>query len=348
MAEVADNNLNINQARQTILQQPEFSEVTVDVRQEQIFSEAIVTAFLRYDNRIYSLSTIPKTNFVSIGTVNYQAVANAGEALRRVFILTAIVLGAVALFVILLLAQQVTKPLADLSDTTQKAAAGDLDVTANLKGTRETRILADNFNNLIRQVKESLQTQKALADQQRQEKEQLEGAIYTLIDEISDASDGDLTVRANLDSMELSTVADLFNAIIDNLQEIAIEAKDSTIQVGNSLKRNESAIRSLAKQATAEAQETRSTLTSVEQMSQSIQAVAENANEAEQIVDDTYNTVLNSTQNMDLTVDSILNLRTTVGETAKKMKRLGESSQKISQAVSFIEEIALKTNIFFY
>nr|MDJ0678223.1 methyl-accepting chemotaxis protein [Xenococcaceae cyanobacterium MO_167.B52] len=73
--------------------------------------------------------------------------------------------------------------------------------------------------------------------------------------------------------------------------------------------------------------------------------VAENANQAEQIVDDTYQTIVNSTDNMDLTVNSILNLRTTVGETAKKMKRLGESSQKISQAVSFIEEIALRTNI---
>ena len=145
--------------------------------------------------------------------------------------------------------------------------------------------------------------------------------------------------------MELSTVADLFNAIIDNLQEIAIEAKQSSSQVGSSLKQNEAAILSLAEQAIAEAKETRDTLVSVEQMSQSIQAVAENASQAEQIADDTYNMIVNSTSNMDLTVESILELRTTVGETAKKMKRLGESSQKISQAVSFIEEIALKTNV---
>ncbi|GAB4524731.1 MAG: hypothetical protein Tsb0014_03460 [Pleurocapsa sp.] len=183
------------------------------------------------------------------------------------------------------------------------------------------------------------------AQKQREEKEQLETAIYTLIDEVSDATEGDLTVRANLDSMELSTVADLFNAIIDNLQEIAIEAKQSTGQVGSSLKQNEQAILALAEQAIAEAQETRDTLMSVEQMSQSIQAVAANAGQAEKIVDDTYNMVVSSTSNMDLTVNSILELRNTVGETAKKMKRLGESSQKISQAVSFIEEIALKTNV---
>ena len=194
-------------------------------------------------------------------------------------------------------------------------------------------------------VRESVSSVEKQAVKQRQEKEQLEKAIYTLIEEVSDATDGDLTVRANLDSEELSTVADLFNAIIDNLEEMAIEARDSTGLVGSSLQQNESAIRLLAEQAIAEAKETRDTLLSVEQMSQSIQAVAENASQAEKITNDTYNTVVNSTDNMDLTVQSIANLRTTVGETAKKIKRLGESSQKISQVVSFIEEIALKTNV---
>ncbi|MDJ0649691.1 MAG: PhnD/SsuA/transferrin family substrate-binding protein [Xenococcaceae cyanobacterium MO_188.B19] len=201
------------------------------------------------------------------------------------------------------------------------------------------------LSKLNKSLEKNAEEQRQQKEQQRQEKEQLETAIYTLIDEVSDATEGDLTVRANLDSLELSTVADLFNAIINNLQEIAVEAKQSTSQVGSSLKQNEEAIRLLAESAIAEAAETRNTLMSVEQMSQTIQEVAENASQAEKIADDTYNTVLNSTNNMDLTVDSILKLRTTVGETAKKMKRLGESSRKISQAVSFIEEIALKTNV---
>jgi twitching motility protein PilJ len=205
--------------------------------------------------------------------------------------------------------------------------------------------LNTNINLMTEQIQNSLQEQKAAAEQIRQEKEKLESAIYTLIEEISDATDGDLTVRANLDSLELSTVADLFNAIIGNLQDIAIEAKESSGQVGDSLKQNEEAIRLLAEQAILEAKETRDTLKSVAQMSQSIQEVATNASQAEKITDDTYNTIVDSTTNMDSTVNSILELRTTVGETAKKMKRLGESSQKISQVVSFIEEIALKTNV---
>ena len=202
-----------------------------------------------------------------------------------------------------------------------------------------------SLNKLNKSLEDSNKFLEESAEKQRQEKEQLEREIYTLIEEVADATEGDLTVRANLDSMELSTVADLFNAIINNLQEIAVEAKQSTSQVGSSLQQNEAAIRLLAEQAIAEAQETRDTLMSVEQMSQSIQAVAATASQAEKITENTYSTVVNSTNNMDLTADSILDLRATVGQTAKKMKRLGESSQKISHTVSFIEEIALRTNV---
>ncbi len=145
--------------------------------------------------------------------------------------------------------------------------------------------------------------------------------------------------------MELSTVADLFNAIITNLQDIAIEAKESSGKVGFSLKQNETEMRLLARQATKEAQETRETLMSVEQLSQSIQEVAANAGQAEKIADATYSTIVRSTNNMDLTVESILALRTTVDETGKKMKRLDESSKQISEAISLIEGIALKTNV---
>ena len=243
------------------------------------------------------------------------------------------------------LAERATKPIIDAATGVKKIGNGELNTRLSVESEDELGELNANINLMTEQIRASLQQQKDIASRQGQDKQQLELAIYTLIDEIGNASDGDLTVRANLDNLELSTVADLFNAIIDNLQEIAIETRQSSNLVGSSLKQNEHAIRMLAEQASTEAQETRDTLKSVAQMSQSIQTVAASASEAEKIADDTYNTVVNSTNNMDSTVDSILNLRTTVNDTANKMQRLAESSQKISQAVSLIEEITLKTNV---
>ncbi len=343
LVDIMENQTSLEDGEKSILEQFDFSEF--NIRAEEIFDDTSIVTVFQIKNKIYSLATIPNTSLVSIGLVDYLVLPTTAQSLVLVFGLTAIVLGMVSISLILLLAKQLAQPLSNLSATTQEMAKGNLELQASLEGTLETQTLADNFNNLIQQIKESLQKQKALTNEQRREKEELEKAIYTLIDEVSDATEGDLTVRANLQSLEMSTVADLFNAIIGNLKDIAIETKQSTSQVGNSLQQNESEIRFLSDQATAQAKETRDTLLSIQHMSQSIQEVAENANQAEQIVDHTYKTIVNSTDNMDLTVESILNLRTTVGETAKKMKRLGESSQKISQAVSFIQEIALKTNV---
>ena len=338
-----NTNRSLKEIEQFVREEYELSDFTL--QENESLSQNSTLLQFNYQNRIYNISSIPNTQLVAIASISNTEVRQLGKDLFQAFALITIILTIISIIVIIRLARQLSLPLIELSETTQELATGNLDLQAKVKGTVETKTLADNFNNLVGQIKESLQQQKNLTEEQRQEKEHLELAIYTLIEEISDATDGDLTVRANLDSLELSTVADLFNAIIDNLQEIAIEAKQSSGQVGSSLQQNEQSIRKLAEQAIAEAEETRNTLLSVEQMARSIKTVATNASQAEQIADDTYNTVLNSSNDMDSTVNSILNLRTTVSDTANKMQRLSESSEKISQAVSLIEEIALKTNV---
>ncbi len=297
------------------------------------------------NDKLFKLKAIPGTDLVAIASVERTEVTEAGHDLIMVFTFTAILLGVGATGLILLLARQLSQPLSNLTEKAQQVADGNLEVKAKLEGTIETLTLAANFNNLVDRVKSLLQNQEAIAQEQRQLRETLEKDIDLLIDEVEGAMNGDLTVRASLASMEMSTVADIFNAIIDNLKDIAIQVKQSASQVSSSLSENEQSICLLAKQASGEAEKTINTLGSVEQMSHSIEEVAKNASRAAAIADDAYSTVQESSSAMEQTVNSILNLRTTVGETGKKMKRLGESSQKISQVVSLIEEIALKTNL---
>ncbi|MDJ0510967.1 MAG: PhnD/SsuA/transferrin family substrate-binding protein [Crocosphaera sp.] len=186
---------------------------------------------------------------------------------------------------------------------------------------------------------------KKIAEEQQEAKEQLEQEIYQLLEELQEAVDGDLTVRANLNSMEMSTVADLFNAVIDSLQDIAIQVKNSSARVSNALGEDKQSIEQLAQQASQEAETTLKTLGSVDEMSQFIKAVAKNANQAAILANDTYGVTQEGAKAMDKTVNSIVSLKTTIAETAKKMQKLEKSSQKISQVVSLIEEMTLKTNL---
>ena len=183
------------------------------------------------------------------------------------------------------------------------------------------------------------------AAEQKQQREDLEDAVVGLMEALEPASEGDLTVRAQLTDGDVGIIADLFNAIIENLKDIALQVKDSAGQVSSSLVQNESSVREIAEQAIAEAEQIQATLSSVEQMSSSIQEVAENAEKTAVISNDAFVSAKEGNTVMDQTVDSIQGLRTTIGDTSKKIKRLGESAQQISQVVALIDEIALKTNL---
>ena len=183
------------------------------------------------------------------------------------------------------------------------------------------------------------------AAEQKEQREELETAVVGLMEALEPAADGDLTVRAQLSEGDVGIIADLFNAIVENLRDIALQVKDSAGQVGSSLKQNEGSVREIAEQAETEAKQILATLSSVEQMSNSIKDVAANAEKTATISNDAFVSAKEGNTVMDRTVDSIQGLRTTIGDTSKKIKRLGESAQQISQVVALIDEIALKTNL---
>ena len=280
-----------------------------------------------------------------IASVDVAEINSAGRSLLIVFALTALILGAAVAVLLQWLARQLAQPLQTLTETTQRAASGELDTRANLQGSLETKILGQGFNSLLEQLQASLNRHKEVAEEQRRQREVLENEVSQLMEDVGDAANGDLSVRAKLSASDVGIVADLFNSIIESLRDIAINVKQSTSDVSQSLLTNERQIRSLADQAVKEAHSLQATMVAVEAIDQSIQAVADNASQASALTNDNYATVQAGTQSMEQTAESILELRSTVGETAKTIKRLGESAQKIAQAVSLIDEIALKTNL---
>lgn len=188
-------------------------------------------------------------------------------------------------------------------------------------------------------------TTEALSEERLKRQEILQQQLVELLSDVEGASSGDLTVRANVTAGEIGTVADFFNAIVESLRQIVTKVKQSAEQVNESIGDNETSIRTLADEALRQADEVTRTLTSVEAMTASIQRVADSARQAAEVASTASSTAETSGKAMDLTVQNILNLRDIIGETSKKVKRLGESSQQISKVVSLINQIAMQTNL---
>lgn len=199
-------------------------------------------------------------------------------------------------------------------------------------------------SSLLEQIDTSRSRAELTALEQRQYNEALQQQILTLLSDIEGAFQGDLTVRSEVTYGELGTVADFFNSIVESLRVIVTKVKASAMQVNTALGNNEVAIRQLADKALKQTDDISLGLNSIHQMKVSIEAVAENARQAALVAHRASSTAQQNGEAMDLAVQNTLKLRSTIGDTAKKVKRLGESSQQISHVVALINQIAMQTN----
>ncbi|MEO1133248.1 MAG: methyl-accepting chemotaxis protein, partial [Cyanobacteria bacterium J06639_1] len=190
-----------------------------------------------------------------------------------------------------------------------------------------------------------LERQKVSEESQRREKELLQRRALELLMQVDPISRGDLTVRAQVTEDEIGTIADSYNATVRSLREIVEQVQTAAKQVATTTDTNEASVRSLAEEAVQQASSISEALNRIEEMSDSIRAVAANAEEADAAVKVATQTVQQGDDAMNRTVDGILAIRETVAETSKKVKRLGESSQRISKVVNLIGAFADQTNL---
>lgn len=198
---------------------------------------------------------------------------------------------------------------------------------------------------LLETVEKGRMVAERSTEDERQQKEALQMQLLELLSEVEGAASGDLTVRADVTAGEIGTVADFFNSIVESLREIVTQVQDTATKVNTAIGSNSGAINQLAEEALEQADEINRTLDAVDSMTHSMQAVAQNAQQAAHVANTARTTATKSGKAMDLTVQNILSLRETVGETAKKVKRLGESTQQISRVVALINQISMQTNL---
>lgn len=184
-----------------------------------------------------------------------------------------------------------------------------------------------------------------LAEEQRLLKESLQRRALELLQEVDPISRGDLTTRAQVTADEIGTIADSYNATVDNLRKIVLQVQDAANQVVTTTSLNETSVQTLSSEALRQAEGVQAALGLVREMAEAVQTVANNAEQAEVAVQQAAQTVEEGDAVMNRTVEGIQGIRVTVADTAKKVKHLGESSQKISKVVELISAFAAQTNM---
>lgn len=190
-----------------------------------------------------------------------------------------------------------------------------------------------------------LDLQQKAEQEQRQAKELLQRRALELLMQVDPVSQGDLTIRASVTEDEIGTIADSYNATIESLRQIVSQVQNAAVQVVQTTSDNESDVEILRLEIQQQVENIAQALSTVNAMSKSSKIVAESAEQAEEALMKAQESVSVGDAAMNKTVRSIVDIRATVQQAAVQVKKLGETSENISNFVSLIGRFAAQTHL---
>jgi twitching motility protein PilJ len=188
------------------------------------------------------------------------------------------------------------------------------------------------------------------AEARRQEEarrnEATQGAILRLMNELQAVARGDLTRQATVSEEDLTgAIADSINYTVEELRHLVAQVQDTAGRVTTTTQQVEHTSAALLEAATAQLREIRDTGESVLALAGAIHDVSAQAQHtagvaqaSRQAADRGQAAVHDSIGGMDA-------IRHQIQDSAKRLKRLGESSQEIGEITQLISDITEQTNV---
>lgn len=181
--------------------------------------------------------------------------------------------------------------------------------------------------------------------QRDQERRAIELAIFDLLEEVEQASQGNLTVRARVSETSLGAVADSMNEMLRTLNTVLVEVRHATGVVNQSAAELQKLARRLAQGAQQQERQVSDISSTMHDMTTSVQRVSENAATATEVAHEALEITSEGREAVEHAVQGMNTVRDMVLQSARKIKRLGESSQETGEIVQLISDFAAKTNL---
>jgi len=183
------------------------------------------------------------------------------------------------------------------------------------------------------------------ADLQTEQTEQNQAAIMRLLDELGSLADGDLTIKATVTEDITGAIADSINFAIEALRELVITLNDSAIRVDGAARQTDLSAEQLAAATAEQSKQIEDASQAILQMAASIEEISGNAERSSDVARHSVDVAHKGGDAVRRTIEGMNTIRETIQDTAKRIKRLGESSQEIGNIIELINDIADQTNI---
>ncbi len=198
---------------------------------------------------------------------------------------------------------------------------------------------------LIALGKVFLDDARVRAFESEQENKRNQEAILRLLNEMGNLADGDLTVQASVTEDVTGAIADSINFTIEELRTLVRGINSATDQVAKATTDAQAISNRLYEASQRQNKEIQQASASVLQMAQSINEVSQTAAQSARVAQQSLAAAEKGGQAVHNQIAGMNEIRSQIQDTAKRIKRLGESSLEIGEIVELISDITEQTNV---
>jgi len=170
-------------------------------------------------------------------------------------------------------------------------------------------------------------------------------AILRLMNEMGSLADGDLTVQATVTEDITGAIADSVNYTIEELKGLVGRINSAAAQVTNATESAQQTSVKLLQAAEKQSREIQEASASVLKMARAINEVSASASKSVSVARQSLGAAQKGQEAVQNSIAGMNDIRDQIQDTAKRIKRLGESSQQIGEIVELISDITEQTNV---
>ncbi len=255
----------------------------------------------------------------------------------KVFLIVAVGASVLILIVSLMFANGLTRQTDAIMDMLSAIGVGQFNARAEVVSRDELGTVAESLNSMCDNTLTLIQS--------REERDAIQQDIQILMQEVSEIAAGDLRIESNVNRELTGGISDAINYMISQLRDVVRRVKRATDQVSHSTHDIRSTTEHLSRGTEAQAAQILDTSSAIDEMSLSIGQVADNTDESAVVARQARESADKGTLAVQDTIQGMNRIRDQVQDSAKRIKRLGESSQEIGEIVQLISDIADRTSI---
>ena len=258
------------------------------------------------------------------------------------------------------IAQSISKPVIAMKNAADEVAGGNYDIKLNTTSKDETGRLSKaftemalNLKNLMAQMdqrEKELEAQqhemKILMEESDKQKKYLEESAETLLVEMHNFAQGDLTVSVEVKNNDaIGKLFEGFNTAVKNIREMigmVDEVVHSTATAANQISAN---INDMASGSAVQTQKTAEVNNSIQEISQVIFDNSAQVSKAADISQDASEKANNGSQKILETKAEMERIVSSTGSSTQKIETLTEKIKDVGQIAELIDDIADQTNL---